>query len=81
MSKESFAVVLKVASWKEENRFPALDLLRHKCLHLTGSEISVEELVPVLVSNMAAGDTNAMLAVAALSNLISKQHHKKCGCY
>jgi len=76
LSKDSFAVVLKVASWKEENRFPALDLLRHKCLHLSGSEISVEELVPVLVSNMAAGDTNAMLAVAALSNLISKQHHK-----
>ena len=30
LSEESFQVVEKILNWKEENRFPALDLLRYR---------------------------------------------------
>ena len=59
-----------------------IHLCRRKCLHLTaasggGLEIGAEDLVPVLTDNLEAGDTNAMLAVAGLANLVAKNHQKR----
>ena len=60
-----------------------IHLYRRKCLHLTaasgggGLEIGAEDLVPVLTDNLEAGDTNAMLAVAGLANLVAKNHQKR----
>jgi hypothetical protein len=78
LSEESFQVVEKILRWKEENRFPALDLLRHKCLHLgdTDGDI-VERIAKHLVTNLGSGDTNAQLAAAALTNLVAKHGHSR----
>ncbi|XP_023334256.1 uncharacterized protein LOC111705809, partial [Eurytemora carolleeae] len=75
ISKESYPVLVKVLSWNPEHRFPALDLLRQKCLRLNECEVEVESVLDILLENLKVGDTNAMLATAALANIISISEH------
>ena len=50
-------------------------LFRQRCIRLPDSDVEVGQVVAVLLDNIAAGDTNAMLATAALANIVAKAEH------
>jgi len=85
-------VLKMALTWQPEHRFPTLDLLRHKCVRLVagsggsanetggastgGDPLDMSVLVGALVSNLEAGEVNAMLATAALCNFMAKHEHR-----
>jgi len=77
ISKPNFVVIQKVLNWSEDKRFPALDLLRQKCLRFPDvADLELKEVVELLVQNLETdGDINAMLAAAALANVLAKHHY------
>ena len=89
LSRDNMPGVLKMAlTWQPEHRFPTLDLLRHKCVRLVagsggsanetgGDPLDMSVLVGALVSNLEAGEVNAMLATAALCNFMAKHEHRR----